>query len=250
MLILGGTTEANALVSALGAHSGWRPVLSLAGVTRSPRLPAAEVRIGGFGGADGLEGWLREHGMRAVVDATHPFAVRISANARESCRRLALPMLRIERPAWQPIAGDDWHDASDMMAAAALLGDRPRRVLLTVGRKDLLPFRRRGLHRYLVRSVDPPPPELLPEGAAVLAARGPFTLDGERQLLRAEGIEWLVTKNAGGIAVSAKLQAARELGIPVAMVRRPDPPSAGACDLPAVPDWRDALSWLANLSGE
>ncbi len=237
VLILGGTTEASALADALYGDHRFAPTLSLAGVTRAPHLPPIPARIGGFGGADGLRHWLAEAGTDALVDATHPFAQRISRNAVAAVAGTGTVMLRIARPPWLPVPGDRWTVVPDMAAAAASLGVPPRRVLLTIGRKELAPFLAHPQHHYLVRSVDPPPPEALPPDSVVLARRGPFALPEERALLLAHRIELLVTKNSGGD--DAKLLAAREAGLAVVMVARPPPVPA-----PTVATWQEALGWL------
>ncbi len=239
VLILGGTSEASALAAALERDERFAATLSLAGVTRCPRLPALAVRIGGFGGADGLRRWLEQAGTDALVDATHPFAQRISCNALAAATAAGVPLLRIDRPAWEPVAGDRWTIVSDIEAAASAIGHRPARVLLTVGKQELAPFLAQPQHHYVIRSVDPPPPALCPPDSIVLAARGPFALADERALLLRHRIERLVTKNSGGIATAAKLVAAREAGLAVVMVARP-PPAPGL----SVPDWRDVLEWL------
>lgn len=241
VLILGGTTEASALARAIAGDPRFAATLSLAGVTRSPLLPEIAVRIGGFGGVHGLAGWLRTHAVEAVVDATHPFAQQISRNAVAACDAAGVGRLRIERPAWRPVAGDRWTVVTDMTAAAAAIGPAPLRVLLTIGTKDLAPFRDHPRHDYLIRSVDPPPASLLPPRCRLISARGPFLLDDELALLTGCGIEMVVTKNSGGAATAPKLAAARRLGLPVVMVERPALPQKHS-----VPDWQAALDWLVR----
>lgn len=178
-----------------------------------------------------------------MLDATHPFATGISANAAAAASATGIPCLAVRRPAWEAAAGDRWTRVADMAAAANALGAEPHNVFLTIGRKDLAPFR--GIpHRYLVRSVDPPPPEDLPGGATAIAARGPFAVEDEARLLRRYRIDTLVTKNSGGTATVAKLVAARRLGIPVVMVDRP--PEAG----PAVATIEEAWRWLVARHAE
>ena len=242
VLVLGGTTEARLLCHALEARaSGFTAILSLAGVTRAPVLPRLEVRIGGFGGAQGMAQWLSHNRIAAVVDATHPFAARISANAVAACAQAAVALVRVERPAWAPGPDDRWDMVPDMAAAARAIGPAPRRVLLTIGRKDLLAFRDLAPcgHVWLVRSVDAPDPALLPVGARTVLARGPFDVMAEEALLRHEGIDLIVTKNSGGAATVAKLAAARALGIAVIMVERPVLPHATV-----VGDADHAMAWL------
>jgi len=221
VLLLGGSTEASALARALAGDGRFDVTLSLAGATRHPRPQPVPVRTGGFGGVDGLRRFLAEQRIGALVDATHPFAAQMTRHAAEAAGRV--PLLRLERPAWVAEAGDHWLDVPDMPAAARALGETPRRVLLTVGQKELAPFRDGVAHHYVVRSIDPPDAASLPPGAVVLTDAGPFHPDAERALLLAQGIEVIVTKNSGGSATFAKLLAARALGIPVVMVRRPAP---------------------------
>lgn len=238
LLILGGTTEASQLARLLADEPGVAPVLSLAGRTKSPVLPPIAHRIGGFGGAEGLARFLTEHGIQALVDATHPFAARITPNAAEAARIASVPLLRLERPGWTPAPGDEWQIVPDMRAAARALGEKPRRVFLTIGRQDLIPFRDKApQHDYLLRSVDAPEQGLLPARARILTARGPFEEAAERRLLAENGIEILVTKNSGGS--DAKLRAARALGLPVIMVERPPISPGDRAETPEA-----ALGWI------
>ena len=238
VLVLGGTAEASALARRIAADDRFDGTLSLAGVTRSPGASPLDVRAGGFGGADGLAAHLREHDVDALIDATHPFAAVMSANAAAAAAAASVPAIALLRPAWRERPGDRWIRVPDMASAAAALGPTPRTVLLTVGRKDLAPFRDAPQHRYVVRSIDPPPHSLLPEEAVFIAARGPFALDDEERLLGERGIETVVTKNSGGTATAAKLTAARRRGLPVVMIDRP--PIAGA----SVPTADEAWDWL------
>ena len=238
VLLLGGTTEASALAERIAEDERFEGTLSLAGVTLSPKVSPLEVRTGGFGGAEGLAADLQQHEIDALVDATHPFAAVISANAATAAATVSVPCIAVCRPPWEEAPGDCWIRVPDMPSAAAALGPAPRTVFLTIGRKDLAPFRAAPQHRYVVRSVDPPPQGLLPDGAVFIAARGPFALEAEERLLRDHGIETIVTKNSGGEATVAKLTAARRRGLPVVMVNRP--PAAG----PAVPTVDDAWDWL------
>ena len=223
ILILGGTREARELASLLTAE-GRSVITSLAGVTRAPTLPPGEVRTGGFGGADGLMSYIRQEAISLVVDATHPFAARMSANADEACASAHVPLLRLERPPWQPGPGDRWTTV-DTIAAAATALPHGARVLLTIGRKEVAPFFGRsdlsGIARMIEETAEP-----LPPGWSLLLERPPFSEASERQLLAGNAITWLVTKNAGGGETEAKLIAARELGLPVIMVARPPKPVA------------------------
>jgi precorrin-6A/cobalt-precorrin-6A reductase len=237
LLILGGTTEASALAAALADDAVFATLLSFAGATRAPRPPPVPYRVGGFGGARGLADFLRARNITRLIDATHPFAARMKSNAAEAAALTGIAALGVLRPAWQPGPEDRWTMVPDMQAAAAALGRTPRRVLLTIGQKDLAAFQRAPRHRYVIRSVDPP--AAAPPGAEIITARGPFNETDELALLAAHGIEILVTKNSGGSATAAKLTAARRLGIEVVMVERPPPP-----DLPTVADVPAALHWL------
>ena len=241
LLILGGTTEASALARSLAGDGRFAAILSLAGRTRAPILPPIPSRIGGFGGGSGLTAYLRAEKIDALIDATHPFAARMSANACDAAARTGVPLLRINRPAWQSVPGDRWLPVADMKQAAQALGHRPRRVLLTIGQQELAPFAAAPWHDYVIRSVDAPAPEALPPRAEIITARGPFAEPQERALLADRKIDVLVTKNSGGSATAAKLAAARALGLEVVMVVRPVVPPA-----PEVTNAQAALDWLAH----
>ncbi|GGZ64274.1 cobalt-precorrin-6A reductase [Streptomyces bluensis] len=239
VLVLGGTTEARELAASLATRPGVRVTTSLAGRVSRPGAQAGDVRIGGFGGAEGLAAWLREHKADAVVDATHPFAAAITANAARAAAATGVPAVVLRRPGWRPGPGDRWHPADSLTEAAALLPSLGRRVLLTTGRLGLAAFAGLNEAHFLVRSVEAPEPPL-PAHSEVLLARGPFTVDGERALLREHRIDVLVTKDSGGEATAAKLVAARGLGLPVVVVRRPPLPPG----VSAVPDVPTVLSRL------
>ena len=243
VLILGGTTEASAIARALVGDAGIRATLSLAGRTRTPVLPAIACRRGGFGGVDGLAAHLRAHGVDALIDATHPFAAQISRHAAEAAARTGVARLAVVRPGWEAQSGDRWTPVPDMDSAVAALGPAPRRVFLTVGQQELAPFLAAPWHEYLIRSVEPPDPASLPPRAACIAGRGPFETAAERRLLETARIEVLVTKNSGGAATAAKLEAARGLGLEVVIVARPPPPPG-----PAVQDAAAALAWLRHAA--
>jgi precorrin-6A/cobalt-precorrin-6A reductase len=236
VLVLGGTGEARRLASAL-VEEGVDVLSSLAGRVADPVLPPGQVRIGGFGGAAGLTAWLQVHPMRAMVDATHPFAATMSASAAAAAEITGIPLLRVQRPGWTAEPGDDWRWVDSLeQAAAAVRGFGS--VFLTTGRKSLGAFA--GLTaRCLVRSVDPPSPPL-PERTVVVLARGPFTVEEELTLLREHGVEVVVTKDSGGGMTAAKLTAARVLGIPVVLVRRPPVPAG----VPVVAAVEEALTWV------
>jgi precorrin-6A/cobalt-precorrin-6A reductase len=236
ILVLGGTGEARRLATALVAE-GVDVLSSLAGRVAEPLLPPGRVRIGGFGGAAGLAAWLREHPVAAVVDATHPFAAAMTGSAARACGTAGVPLLRLQRPGWTPEPGDDWRFVDSLeQAAAAVTGAGS--VFLTTGRRGLAAFA--GLPgRCLVRSVDPP--ELpLPARTTVVLARGPFTVTEERALMQEHAVDVLVTKDSGGAMTEAKLTAARELGVPVVLVRRPPVPPG----VPVVATVEEAAAWV------
>ncbi|WP_441248901.1 cobalt-precorrin-6A reductase [Kitasatospora sp. McL0602] len=239
VLILGGTTEARRLAAELAADPALEVTSSLAGRVAEPRLPAGEVRIGGFGGASGLAAWLREQHVDALIDATHPFAEVISRNAALAAAETHVPLLALRRPSWVPVPGDDWHPVGSLHEAAAALPGLGSRVFLTTGRLGLSAFAGLTELFFLARSVDAPEAPMPPR-TEVLLDRGPFTLDGERAVLREHRIDVLVTKDSGGAATAPKLTAARELGLPVVVVRRPTPPAG----LPEAPDVAAAVAWL------
>ncbi|GEB50344.1 cobalt-precorrin-6A reductase [Streptomyces cacaoi] len=222
VLILGGTTEARRLAELLEPEPV-RVTSSLAGRVAGPRLPVGEVRVGGFGGTDGLVRWLRAQRVDALIDATHPFAETISFHAAEAAATAHVPLLALRRPGWVPAEGDTWHTVGSLDEAAAALPGLGSRIFLTTGRMGLAAFA--GLRDlwFLVRSVDPPQGACPPRMEALLE-RGPFTLEGERALLARHRIDVLVTKDSGGAATAPKLTAAREAGVPVVVVRRPPVP--------------------------
>ncbi|MFC1408118.1 cobalt-precorrin-6A reductase [Streptacidiphilus sp. N1-12] len=246
VLLLGGTAEARQLAGELAGEPGLLVTVALAGRVAEPLRPAAaELRVGGFDGAEGLASWLREQRIAALVDATHPFAARISANAAQAAAAAGVPLLALRRPGWTPVEGDRWHPAGSLEQAAELLPGLGSRVFLTTGRLGLAAFAGPSAPSalselfFLVRSVDPPRTPLPPR-SALLLDRGPFTLDGERALLREHRIDLLVTKDSGGAAVAPKLTAAREAGLPVVLVRRPPAPAG----VETVNDCAGAVSWL------
>ena len=239
ILLLAGTTEASVLAGRLQDRGGFEVVASFAGkVERLKPMPCA-VRVGGFGGPEGLAAELRRAGHDLLVDATHPFAARMSANAVSAGERAGVPRLRFLRPPWQPDPGDDWHSVADLAEAAGRLeAIGARAVFLATGRQDMEPFARLSAMRFVVRTVDPP--QSVPSRAfEVVLDRGPFSVEGEVALLRSHGVDAVVTRNSGGTATAAKLAAARTLGIPVVMVRRPPPPPG---DVAETVD--EALEWI------
>ncbi|MFT3662390.1 MAG: cobalt-precorrin-6A reductase [Gordonia sp. (in: high G+C Gram-positive bacteria)] len=243
VLILGGTGEARALAAALVDRDV--PVISsLAGRVRNPRLPVGQVRIGGFGGVEGLASWLDDEQISAVVDATHPFAARITAHAVAAARRAGVPLLRLARPAWEPGRDDRWTRVPDVAAAARTVAERGGRVFLTTGRQDVDAFADVADAWFLIRVVDPPVGPLPPRHR-ILSSRGPYDLAGERKILAENEISLLVTKNSGGELTRAKLVAAAEAGIEVVMVDRPAEPEGSA----RVDSVDGALAWLQARAG-
>jgi precorrin-6A/cobalt-precorrin-6A reductase len=222
VLILGGTTEAAALACELAAR-GLPAITSLAGRTRDPAPLPGETRIGGFGGVDGLAAYLEDHAVAVLVDATHPFATQISANAVAAAERTGTSRMRLERPAWEPRPGDDWKEvASEKEAADALPAGA--RAFLALGSQHIAPFARRMDVHFVVRMINPPESALrLPDHELVIAKAG--SVDTEAALLRDKSITHLVCRNSGGEASYAKIAAARVLGIPVVMIRRPAQPA-------------------------
>jgi precorrin-6A/cobalt-precorrin-6A reductase len=236
VLILGGTTEGRALAAACAGLPGITTVSSLAGRTTDPLIPAGELRIGGFGGVDGLIAFLRGDHIGAIVDATHPFAAGMSSHAAAAAAATGVPLLMLQRPGWTAAPGDRWHRVPDMAAAADTVPTVGNRVFLTTGRQEIAAFAGLDGCWFLARSVEPPEPPM-PRALDVVIDRGPFTVDGETALLTGHRIDVLVTKDSGGPA--AKLTAARTLGVPVVMVDRPPMPPVRT-----VPAVADAVAWL------
>ncbi|MFG1477850.1 cobalt-precorrin-6A reductase [Xanthobacter sp. V4C-4] len=242
VLILGGTSEAAALAKACARLGLGDVMVSLAGRTEAPAALPLPVRVGGFGGAQGLADFLRAEGVAALVDATHPFAARISANAAWAAACAGIPALALLRPGWSRQDGDRWIEVDDLAAAAAALGAAPRRVFLTIGRQGMGAFLAAPQHHYLARSIEP-------SGVALprlveLHARGPFDADAEAELMARERIDIVVTKHSGGRSTYGKIEAARRLGLDVVMVRRPARP-----DLPATGSVEEAVAFVAAHAG-
>jgi precorrin-6A/cobalt-precorrin-6A reductase len=228
ILILGGTTEARLLAERLAQRTDLAVTLSLAGRTAAPAPQPVPVRVGGFGGAAGLAAWLHTQAVNLLIDATHPYAARMSVNAAEAAARAKVALIALDRPAWTPIAGDRWTVVPDMPAAVQGLGVSPRRAFLAFGRNELMPFAAAAQHFYLIRSVDPVEPPLPVPHAAYVTGRGPFDEAGERELLAQHRIDVIIAKNSGGAATYGKLAAARSLGVAVIMLARPVRPPVPA----------------------
>jgi len=221
VLLLAGTSEGRALAEQIAADPWCDGVASLAGRTSAPMAQALPTRIGGFGGIEGLKRYLTQERITHVIDATHPFAAQISANARAACDALGLPLIVYARAPWGRAPGDQWIDVADNAAAVQALGAAPRRVFLTIGRQGVADFRVAPQHAYLLRVIEPPDAQDLPPSCEVIVARGPFSRADEIALMRQQRIEIVVSKNSGGALTYAKIEAARELRLPVVMIAPP-----------------------------
>lgn len=242
ILILGGTGRARRLADVL-TESGVHVTTSLAGRTQFPLAVVGETRVGGFGGSDGAVSWLREHRTDAVVDATHPYAARMSINAVTACAAVGVPLVRYEVPSWReaPEAAD-WTWVPDHQAAAEHAAAYAT-VLLSAGRQPLRHYLGLGDRRVLARMVDPPEVQV-PGSWEIITRRGPFELDEERLLLAGPPpIECLVSKDSGGTRFDAKLVAAAELGAQVVMVERPSLPDPDAI----FTEVDDVVAWVHSL---
>ena len=244
LLILGGTGEAAALARAALARFGdeIEVTTALAGRTTRPGPIPGQVRIGGFGGAAGLAQYLAEHEIDRLIDATHPFAAEISRAARLACNQAEVPRLLLLRPAWRRHPLDRWIEVDSVEAAAQIVGRVGRRAFLTVGAGEVDAFAPATGVRFLVRMIDPPRDPLPLRFHEVVLGRGPFALAEERHLLQMKAIDVLVCKASGGAATEAKLVAARELSLPVIMVRRPLTERGLSVDT-----IEGAIDWLAGL---
>lgn len=243
VLILGGTIEAASLARLLAGDARFDATLSLAGRTTEPRPQPLPIRTGGFGGIDGLVRYLRAEQIEAVVDTTHPYADQMSRNAVAACAQAGVTLASLVREPWQAEPRDRWQVVPDTNAAAAAIGSTPRRVFLSLGRQELHCFTVAPQHHYLARLIEPPQQQALPPDLRLIQARGPFDLAAEVKLLTEERIEILVSKNSGGNATSAKIEAARRLGLPVIMIARPDKPAGHLVHTP-----EEAVAWLAHAS--
>lgn len=245
LLILGGTGEALALARALAdTMPELKVITSLAGRTRDPVLPPGEVRVGGFGGTAGLARYLRENAISLVANATHPFAAEISANALDAQRQTEVPLLRLLRPAWRKQPADSWIKVPNVKAAAGICRWLGKRIFLALGSGDLALFAEMSRAHFLLRVVDRPAAPLPLVNYDLIEARGPFTLEGERRLVMERGIDLIVARNSGGEATFAKIEAARELAIPVVLIDRPEIALRPGCDAVASVD--AARAWVAG----
>jgi precorrin-6A/cobalt-precorrin-6A reductase len=239
-LILGGTGDANRLADAL-AREKIDAIYSYAGRTQIPLGHSLPVRIGGFGGADGLADFIRRERITHMIDATHPFATEMSRNAIEASAVTGAALLALERSPWRRGPGDHWIEVPDIGAAVAALPEQRANVFLAIGRQHVAPFSAKPQHAYTLRFVDAPDGALPLPDAEVIVSRGPFTRDGDRALMQSRGIKWLVARNSGGDGARAKIDAARELELPVIMIARPHLP-----ERPRVESVAEALQWLSH----
>ncbi len=239
LLILGGTTEASALARRV-AEAGMRAVFSYAGRVNRPRAQPIPVRVGGFGGVDGLAQYLRANAITHVIDATHPFAAQMSTHAVAACQRADVPLLALTRAAWQATPQDRWTVLPDIGAAVAALAGPPQQVFLAVGRMHLAAFALQPQHRYLLRLVDEPDALPLPD-CQVVVDRGPFSAQADKELMQRHDIELVVSKNAGGAGARSKIDAARDLDLPVLMIDRPAIPPRAEVQTPD-----QVMRWLAH----
>ncbi|MBB4956130.1 precorrin-6A/cobalt-precorrin-6A reductase [Agrobacterium vitis] len=220
ILILAGTTEARQLAERLCLRDDFMVTLSLAGRTNNPLFQAAYTRVGGFGGVAGLVDYLRAERFDLLIDATHPFANRISSNARLAAEQAGLSLLRLERPAWEPEPEDRWQTVPSIQAATGVLGEKPRRVFLAIGRQEANAFAVLPQHHYVVRSIEPVDPPLLVPHVDYILDRGPFPAEAEEELFKKLHIDVVVCKNSGGMATYGKIIAARRLRLDVVMIER------------------------------
>lgn len=241
LLILGGTGEAIALAGRLTEDPRLAVITSLAGRTREPAKVAGTVRVGGFGGAAGLATYLEAESIGLLIDATHPFAAQMAANAARACSETGVPRLKLLRPAWRAVEGDHWVEVSDVAASAQAVAGTSRRAFLSVGRQDLAAFA--GLEDlwFLVRSIEPLEAACPLADCTVIQGRGPFTEAAEIALLKEHRIDLLVSKNSGGAATYAKIAAARSLGLAVVMIARPQAPPGET-----VESVEEAVAWVAE----
>jgi len=223
ILILGGTAEARELAARLQDDARYSPLTSLAGVTAKPSKIAGEVRTGGFGGVEGLRDFISQEFIALIVDAAHPFAAQISAHAAQAGTQAGVRVLRLERPSWESQAGDDWINVADIDEAAKAIPEGAR-VLLTIGRQEVAPFFARHNIHVMARMIEPPQVHV-PGHVKILLARPPFSLEWECALMEEQRITVLVSKNSGGDATRPKIDAARDLGLQVIMIARPEKPS-------------------------
>lgn len=213
---------------------------SYGGRTRAPADQPLPTRIGGFGGVSGLADYIRGEDITHVIDATHPFAAEMSRNAVAACKDTGTSLIALERAPWTKAPGDDWIEIPDVNAAVAALPEAATNVFLAIGRQHIAPFAAKPQHAYTLRFVDPPEAPL-PFAADVIVSRGPFTLEGELEMMRAGDITWIVARNSGGDGARAKIDAARRLGLPVIIISRPELPERQRVESVA-----EIMRWLGH----
>lgn len=221
VLLLGGTTEATALASKLSRDDRFRGVLSLAGRTANPAASEIPTRIGGFGGVQGLADYIGAHAIDVVVDATHPFAAQMSANAIAACQSCACPLVTLERHPWQRQDGDHWINCATVAEAVQALPKTPSIVFSGLGRLSLDELAAAPQHHYIIRLIDPPLRPLALPHVSLIMGRGPFKTTDDVALFRQHSIDFVLAKNAGGTASVSKIKAARVLGLTVMIIDRP-----------------------------
>ncbi|WP_286902920.1 cobalt-precorrin-6A reductase [Vreelandella sedimenti] len=224
ILILGGTSEASALASAV-AKRGLPAIFSYAGRVATPKPQPLPTRIGGFGGVSGLAAFVARERITHIVDATHPFAAQMSTNVLAAAAQCSVKATALTRPAWRPVNGDQWQSVASINEAVSALAGPPQRILLAIGRMHLAAFAAQPQHHYVLRLVDQPTSPLPLADVSTVIDRGPFTLESDLALLEKQRIQRIVCKNAGGEGAASKLTAARALGLPVVMIERPHLPS-------------------------
>lgn len=247
ILLLGGSSEGFELAEKLHLHPEIHVISSMAGRTSLPRKPKGELRVGGFGGTEGLVDYIKTNNIAAIIDATHPFAEKISRNVQQAASKTACPCLMICRPPWQKQQGDQWHEVKNVQEAADILTTENAPVFLTIGRLELAAFLSRPDLSFIARAIEPPKPSdskgppvcNWPDNLQFIYGKGPFTVKGERELMETYGIRSVVTKNSGSPAAYAKIEVARTLELPVIMIKRPPVPEG-----PVVKNTKDALTWL------
>ena len=223
------------------AHAGFEATYSYGGRTRAPATQPLPTRSGGFGGASGLAEYIRRKKITHVIDATHPFAAEMSRNAVAACAMTGARLIALERAPWAKAPGDKWIEVADLASAVTALPLTRTRVFLAIGRQHIAAFGAKPQHAYTLRFVDPPGEPLPFPDADVIVSRGPFAFESELDMMRSRRIEWIVARNSGGEGARAKIDAARELGLPVVMLKRPELP-----DRPRVESVAEVMQWLGH----
>jgi precorrin-6A/cobalt-precorrin-6A reductase len=239
---MGGTGDAVRLASRAIDLPRLEVITTLAGRTNHPKSIAGIVRVGGFGGEAGLVEYLQSEHIDFIIDATHPFAAQISWHVAGAATKLGIPRVMLLRPAWTRLPEDNWIEVESIEAAVQAIPASAERIFVTIGRQQLAPFAVLTDRWCLMRSIDPPNPNILLPPGQLLLDRGPFSLEQERELLSKYQIQAIVSKNSGGDATYAKIIAAREWGLPVVIVQRPIVPAGKI-----VADVAGAIEWLIDL---